>query len=179
MGPFGRYRGGAHDRASLPGDHHGRSARHRFIHGIQHVSGGPSGLGSLVAGLSNNFSLISSSAAARRPDDAERLVAADLEFHVAEGQKQNWLLLNKFLKKHLRPIVLFENLPFPKENQNPHFKKYGILAHPFSLEGRKYLMNRQWVLEKCPELRYRALGVNVVAADLRAFPPLRLKVSAG
>jgi hypothetical protein len=88
---------------------------------------------------------------------------------VNEGRLQNWKILNSKLKKTKGERSLFPHLPRPRSGLHPMFQKWGILAPALNESDRKYLLPTQTVFKSCPELRYRAEGVTLVAADLRAF----------
>lgn len=86
----------------------------------------------------------------------------------ADGLKQNWKILRPFVQK-AKKRFLMPSLPPPPREVHPAFEKFGIIAYPFSADERKYLRNPTYVLKHCPELEFRSLGVNTVAADLRAY----------
>jgi hypothetical protein len=87
----------------------------------------------------------------------------------SEARLQSWKILKPYLKKAKDEPPLFPHLPRPRSGLNPYFQKWGILAPALNESENKYLLPSQTVFKRCPELRYRAEGVTLVAADVRAF----------
>ncbi|MGK5086506.1 hypothetical protein WDW86_03015 [Bdellovibrionota bacterium FG-2] len=84
-------------------------------------------------------------------------------------QNKHWGILRKFACKK-EPQLLFSALPRPPLNlENALFKKFGYVTYTFHLDDEKYLAPPAAVLARCPEIRFRALGLGIAAADLRAF----------
>lgn len=85
-------------------------------------------------------------------------------------QKKHWKIIRKFAHKATRTHLLFSQLPTPLPSKiNPFFKKYGILTYSFQLDEQKYLRAASAILSSCPEIKYRAVGTGIPAADLRSF----------
>lgn len=84
-------------------------------------------------------------------------------------QKKHWKIIRKFVHKG-KQHLLFPQLPSPLQSKiNPYFSKYGVLTYAFHLDASKYLKPASAVNSSCPEIRYRALGTGIPAADLRSF----------
>ena len=84
-------------------------------------------------------------------------------------QKKHWKIIRKFVHK-TKTHLLFLQLPAPLPSKiNPYFSKYGILTYAFQLDESKYLRPAFAILSSCPEIRYRAVGTGIPAADLRSF----------
>ena len=83
-------------------------------------------------------------------------------------RKDQWNILLPFIKKTTHQ-TLFPNFPSPKQSLNPHFKSVGLIAHLFSSEPKKFLIALPFILNNCPEIKYRAIGIGTVIADLRSF----------
>jgi hypothetical protein len=83
-------------------------------------------------------------------------------------RKSQWKILSSFLKRTSNRL-LFRDLPTPKQTFNAHFKKVGIIAHPLNPDTQKFLIKTEFVLNHCPEIKYRAMGLDPVPSDLRAY----------
>lgn len=83
-------------------------------------------------------------------------------------RKKQWTIINPYVKR-IKTQVLFQSLPPPRQETNPHFKSVGLLAHPFKFEPEKFLVSLPFILEQCLEIKYRAMGVGPVSADLRSY----------
>jgi hypothetical protein len=84
-------------------------------------------------------------------------------------QKKHWKIIRKFVHK-AKGHLLFPQLPPPLPNKaNPYFLKYGIRTYMFQLDESKYVQPAAAILNSCPEIKYRAMGTGIPAADLRSF----------
>ncbi len=84
-------------------------------------------------------------------------------------QKKHWKIVRRFIHKTTTRLLL-PQLPAPLTSKvNPFFLKYGILTYSFQLDESKYLQPANVVLKTCSEIRYRAMGIGIPAADLRSF----------
>jgi hypothetical protein len=100
------------------------------------------------------------------PHDSAVMGALIFMIKESDPRASRWRILNSFLKKNKQSALLFPHLPPPVSNENPHFKKYGIIAHALPPNPDKYLLPQQTVLQNCVEIRNRAQMVNTVAADV-------------
>jgi len=84
-------------------------------------------------------------------------------------QKKHWKIIRRFVHK-ASSYLLFSQLPAPLPSKvNPFFRKYGVLTYTFQLDESKYLQPAHATFQSCPEIRYRAMGMGIPAADLRSF----------
>jgi hypothetical protein len=83
-------------------------------------------------------------------------------------RKKQWELFSPLVKKGSHRD-LYPDLPAPRQSINSHFKKFGIIAHPFKPNEPKFLVPLGALFQRCPELKYRASGLDPVPSDLRAF----------
>jgi hypothetical protein len=83
-----------------------------------------------------------------------------------DHRPSRWKLLDQFTKKTNK--LLFADLPVPR-NKNPYFAKYGITAPLLLPNEEKYLLPKEAVLKKCPELRYRSMMMGTVSSDLHSL----------
>lgn len=106
-----------------------------------------------------------------RPTVDHSVLGAFLEILEANNrQKKHWKIIRRFTRKKTETHLLFPQLPAPLSSKvNPFFRKYGILTYAFHLDENKYLQPAHTILNSCPEIRYRAMGTGIPAADLRSF----------
>lgn len=83
-------------------------------------------------------------------------------------RKNQWSILEPFTKRTQNQL-LFPDLPKPKGPLNPYFNKFGIIAHLLKADPKKFLIDSSFVLNECPEIKFRASDLDPVPADLQAF----------
>lgn len=82
-------------------------------------------------------------------------------------QSSQLKILTPFIHKKRNPILLFDG-PAPIK-PSPYFKKYGVLAPNFKLEVSKFLKSESFILNNCPEIRFRYLFGSIVNADIASY----------
>ncbi|MEI8347092.1 MAG: hypothetical protein WCG27_06475 [Pseudomonadota bacterium] len=86
-------------------------------------------------------------------------------------RQQNWKIIKSFCKKHKKGVELFATSAFiSNDNRCPYFQHAKIIYKNTPAEDEmKFLKEKNFILNSCPEIRYRAQGCTQVIADLRAY----------
>ncbi len=84
------------------------------------------------------------------------------------SKKQQWNILAPFVSR-AKSELLFPNLPKPKQGINPYFERVGIITYPLTVDTEKFLISPNYVMQHCPEIKFRASGLDPVPADLKAY----------
>lgn len=84
------------------------------------------------------------------------------------GNLQSFGILKNYVKKIKKKELFYDHLNQPK-NLDPLYLKYGYQKLPFHKDEKKFLKKTEFVLNNCPELSYRLIGIPALVSDVKVW----------